>query len=110
MFADSIMFIAFVILVVCCVLGLWLHHRFLSALRERHSGIWKELGSPTLIANNSPQSFFAIRRFLRKMPALNISDPDLMRRGNALLFFQNFYFLLFAVVALLVLLNIITHR
>ena len=110
MFADSILFIAFVILVVCCAVGFWLHHRFLSVLRERHSDIWKELGSPTLVANNSPQSFFVIRRFLRKMNSLNISDPDLMRRGNALLMFQNFYFLLFAVIALLVLLNITVHR
>ncbi len=45
--------------------GVFLHHRLLLSLKEKHTEKWKALGSPTLFLNNSPKNCFAVLMFLK---------------------------------------------
>lgn len=108
--ADVIIFVGVVVLAASCVIGLVLHHRFLTCLRDKQTSTWNELGRPTLFANNSVKNFLAIRRFLRTLGSSTISDRELIGRGRALLLFGDFYFALFGIVVLSIVYVLATHR
>jgi len=66
-------------LVVGFVIGLWNHVRIIGALRNRHGERWKELGSPTLIHNNSIANSRRLRAFLKNREYEQLDDAALSR-------------------------------
>lgn len=87
--------IAFVLLCTLATVGLVLHYRLLSWLQKNHPEEWRQLGSPTLIANNSISGFFVLRKFLKNQYFQQMGDPELTKRSRAVWIFSNFYLLFF---------------
>lgn len=58
-----------------------LYHRFLTRLRQEHTAVWQELGSPamTLSLATGWKSGWATHRFLRRKRYMNLHDPQLTR-------------------------------
>jgi hypothetical protein len=67
------------LLVLLFIPGIWLHSKVLSILRDRHVSKWRELGSPTLVKNNSPANSLAVLRFLWRREYAALSDRHLSR-------------------------------
>jgi hypothetical protein len=106
---NEIILLALVVLTAFGMMGLVLHYRFLSWLRDRQAATWKELGSPTLFTNNSLKNYFAVRKFIKNMTSSSASDQEMVSRGRTLLLFNNFY-LAVCVTILLTMAYILTRR
>ncbi len=96
--------IAGVVFVGLFIAGMSLHKAFLEALRERHPAAWEELGSPTLIWNNSIANSLRSQRFLWASRYIGLEDAELNRLASALkvvsvLYAVIFAFLIWAVAA-----------
>ncbi|HYW92423.1 MAG TPA: hypothetical protein VFA95_08205 [Gammaproteobacteria bacterium] len=87
---DFLLFSLFCFLAVCWAIGTILYYRFLSRLRSHHRDVWRELGSPTMVANNSAQNYFAVRRFLKQRRFIGLDDAELESRACALWRYGNY--------------------
>ena len=75
-------------------------HFFLRYLRVHHVSTWQNLGSPTLVMNNTIRSGLSVMRWLWKKEYLALEDPHLTRFAQAMIVYQVLYFVLFIVVLL----------
>jgi hypothetical protein len=89
--------VTFILMLVCCPVGLVLHAVFLSQLRSRHMQTWEVLGRPTLLLNNSIANCFAVQRFLWRREYRDLGDVPFARFASFLLYYQIAYIILFAV-------------
>jgi uncharacterized membrane protein YidH (DUF202 family) len=72
--AMTAFFAAVFILIILAVVILYLNYKLLSMLRQNHPQKWRELGSPSLIINNSIQNNVAVLRFLKNKEYVSIGD------------------------------------
>ncbi len=107
--ADIIIFLIVMTVGASAVVGLILRYRFIAWLKKTQPAAWQELGSPTLFTNNSLKNYLAVRKFLKSMDSSNIGDPELAKRGRALVFFNKVYFLFFAVMFALMTYILLPH-
>ena len=82
------------------ILGLVLHHRFLTRLRTCHVQTWEALGRPTIFRNNSLANSVAVLRFVWRREDHATGDPQLLGMVRALRFFAAVYSLLFVGVVI----------
>ena len=81
--ADAAKRVEHALLPLAGILFVWgfvtlsLYASILRALRTRHPDVWKGLGSPTLITNNSLKNTLATRRFLRHREYAKLGDEQL---------------------------------
>ncbi len=64
-------------LIALFILVVWLDWRVLRLLRERHNGVWTQLGKPTLIWNNSIANSLAVLRFVWSGEPGKLGDREL---------------------------------
>ena len=83
------------ILGISCAIGLTLGISFLLYLKHKHRSIWEELGSPSLIYNNSFKNNIAVMKYLWKKIYKKTNDITLHRLGGAIQYFFIFYVTLF---------------
>lgn len=69
----------FSILLVVTITGAGLYSRLLTVLRSRHSEVWKALGSPTLIVNNTLRNSLHMWRFVYGGGYRKLEDQDVDR-------------------------------
>ena len=91
MMATYVLPIIFAFLVMQLVVGFYLHHSLLSQLKAKHADKWRELGSPTLIMNNSIKNNIAVLRFLIKREYLKLDDMELSKTSRLLLILDCIY-------------------
>lgn len=94
-----------------CVLGipqLILYSRFLSTLRNKYPETWGELGSPSLIRNNTVGNNMKVLSFLKKQKYLKLNDPQFSSMAKFLRVYSMIYIGYFVVVALLLIAIIFT--
>jgi uncharacterized membrane protein SpoIIM required for sporulation len=72
----------FLVLLASAVGGLALFAKLLRQLRCRHQEVWKSLGSPTLVAGNSPAASFAFIRYLIHREYQRLDDPETIRLAS----------------------------
>lgn len=75
----ALMAIVWSVLIGSALIGLFLVSRFLQAMKERHFYVWKSLGSPTLVSNNSVQGNLALFGYLRRREYLGLNDHQFAR-------------------------------
>ena len=46
-------------------------------LRDKHRGVWDELGQPGVLAASSVASTLRLRKYLRRRSHLSLDDPEL---------------------------------
>lgn len=101
MVAIKLLPFAFVVLFLAGIVGIVLHYKFLVLLKEEHFEKWKELGSPTLLKNNSIKTNLAIFSFLKNKKYLEMNDPKLIKISMFLWNYSVIY-LIFFIVALFI--------
>jgi len=82
------------------VAGLALTHFFLRRLRTHHMAAWEELGSPTLILNNTISNGLRTCRFIWDGEYRVLDDPVLNTLGTILRLYWIGYGVLFVIVLL----------
>ncbi len=87
-------------LAAACVGGFFLTHVILRRLRTRHPDTWAELGSPTLVLNNTISNSLRTCRFIWDGEYRVLDDPVLDRLGAVLRLYWIAYALLFAALLL----------
>ena len=98
----KVLFLAIVPLItVFAVVIVYLHYQLLSILRDAHPVKWQELGSPTLVLNNSMKNSLAVLKFLRNREHLGMDDQRLTKISVALWYLGRIYLIFFTVVILL---------
>lgn len=100
---EKIEFLPFVIIALfsAAIFGMFLTHKFYAILKEKHNEKWQELGSPSLIKNNSVKTCLAAWSFLRKKEYLKTHDPSLIKLSQVLYSFSIIYIIFFLVVVIL---------
>jgi len=88
----------FILLIVVALPVLYLHYRFLYLLRVNHIEKWKEIGSPTLILNNTIRNNIAILKFLKNKEYLKLHDKKLSATANFLWKLGGGYIVLFIII------------
>jgi len=104
---PSIIYTVFVLVILFGILGIYLHCRFVSLLRDKYPEKWKALGSPALLTNNSIKNNIAIMSFLKNKEYLSIGDQELNRISKLLWNFGCIYVLFFIITIVLFLLFIV---
>ena len=68
---EKIEFLPFVIIMLfsAAIFGMFLMHKFYSILKKKHNEKWQELGSPSLIKNNSFKTCFATGKVAAPKPS-----------------------------------------
>lgn len=74
---EELVKLAIVALAILLALNLYLRSKFLKLLRESHEEVWKELGSPSLVKNNSFENGVATLRFIWEHGHRKLNDPAL---------------------------------
>ena len=74
---EEIVKLPMVALAILLALNLYLRSKILNLLRESHEEIWKELGSPSLVQNNSFENGVATLRFIWGRGHRRLNDPSL---------------------------------
>jgi len=72
------MVILFVLIIVACA-------KALRIIKENHESTWRELGSPTLVLNNSISNNFRFYRYFMTRRYRELGDQELDRIGNRLI-------------------------
>lgn len=88
--------ILFGCLMLNTLVGFILTGRTLNMLRDRHTSVWSELGSPTLVIGNSPAAMSAFLRFLWRRSYLPLADKDLATNCNRLRLLHVVHLFIFA--------------
>lgn len=73
--SSTVWFAAFTCLLALVLLNFYFMNRLLKMLREKHSLVWTNLGSPTLFLNNSIKNGWATLRFIYKKEYTRLADP-----------------------------------
>ena len=107
---TEMFFVAFITLIVLAIMGIYLHHSFLSLLKKTHHEKWKELGSPALVTNNSVKNSVAILNFLRKKEYLEMNDQELTKISLRLWNFGRIYLIFLATVICLFVVSLVTTK
>lgn len=100
----------FVLLFVIVVCGLFLNHKFLVYLKEKHFNKWEELGSPTLFINNSFKNNLAIWKFLRSKDYEALKDQELIKKSQFLWNYQRISLITYALILFLFLFIILSAK
>lgn len=105
---EKIEFLPFVIIMLfsAAIFGMFLMHKFYSILKKKHNEKWQELGSPSLIKNNSFKTCFATWSFLRKKEYLKTHDSSLIKLSQVLYGFGVIYIIFFIIVVILFILYV----
>ena len=80
----------------------------LSNLRKRHPEVWEDLGSPTLINNNTIRNGLRVQKFLLKKEYKGLNDPEFEKQADSLRTFGTFYLGFFILVFVLIATSIIS--
>lgn len=91
----------FLLLMVLFIVGLRKYSLILTILRTQHASVWRELGRPSLVANNSMENGIVMLSFLLKRRFMDLSDSSFESVCNAYISFLKIYIVLF-------ILNVIT--
>ena len=92
--------LAFVSLMIACIVGFGLHSHFLREMRSRHPEIWESLGRPTLIINSSVSNGLAVQRFLWRKEYESLDDPEFIQLARSLRTFNIAYLIFFDLILL----------
>ena len=84
-------------IIVLAAIGISAHAFLVRRLRSHHSNIWEELGSPTLVLNNSISNGLAVQKCIRSGRLESLDDPVLARTSKALRCMGPIYVAAFAV-------------
>jgi hypothetical protein len=76
---EEVVKLSMVTLAILLALNLYLRSKILNLLRESHEEIWKGLGSPSLVQNNSFENGVATLRFIWGRGHRRPNDPSLDR-------------------------------
>jgi hypothetical protein len=90
----------FVLLGIMTIVGFSVQRRFLTILKNEHGDKWREMGSPSLFANNSIRNSFGVLMFLQKRGYTVLGNPRLASLGNFLRIYSRVYLIVF-ILALL---------
>ena len=90
----------FIPLVVLAAIGFGLSYRFLAYLRNNHREVWAELGSPSLIVNNSIRNSLATMSFMWRKEYLRLGDHKLNRMARFNVLFGYSYLAIFVALVL----------
>lgn len=74
---EELVKLAMVALAILLAWNLYLRSKILKLLRESHEEVWKELGSPSLVQNNSFENGVATLRFIWGHGHRRLNDPAL---------------------------------
>jgi len=96
--------IVFVVVIIC------LNYQLLFLLRKNHPEKWRELGSPTLVMNNSIKNNLAVLKFLNNQEYLGLKDHKLTKISRLLWNLSRIYLVLLVIVIFLFLINLIGDR
>jgi hypothetical protein len=102
--------IAFAVLLMEGALFFFFFHKLLTYLKERHFNKWEELGSPSMISNNTIKNDLAVSNFFRIEEYLIMNDPyliELCKRINTL---KKLHHIVFAANLMLFAAVMIAHR
>ena len=103
MVITKIFFFLIIVLAAFAVVIIYLNYQLLTLLRNNHPTKWHELGSPTLILNNSIKNNMAVLKFLKNKDYLELSDQKLAKVSRLLWSMGLIYlFLLLMVVSLFI--------
>lgn len=91
--------ILFVVLVAMTLGGLAFSSFIQRYLKNNHPMTWQDLGSPSLIVNNSLKNNFLFRKFVKEqMSARGINDPVLRKMCKTYYFYTKAYLVLFGII------------
>lgn len=74
---EEIVKLAMIILAALIATNFYIRGKILNLLRESHEEVWKELGSPSLVQNNSFENGVATLRFIWKRGHRELNDSSL---------------------------------
>jgi hypothetical protein len=74
---EELVKLAIVALAILLALNLYLRRKLLKQLRESHEEVWKDLGSPSLVKNNSFENGVATLRLIWGPGCRKLNDPAL---------------------------------
>ena len=100
-------FLLFAILMAAVITGLGLHASFLKRLRMQYPHVWRSLGSPGLLLNNSPQNSLATVKYILKADFRRLDDPEFVRFCEILRVFDAIYLMAFTIYVILALVYIV---
>jgi uncharacterized membrane protein YidH (DUF202 family) len=95
-----------VLLVALAVAIVSLTFYVLSRLKEYHPNEWRELGSPSLLTNNSIKNNLAVLKFLKSGEYSRLNDPKLTIASRLLWHLSAIYLVILAVAIFLLLMTI----
>ena len=87
-------------LVVGFATGVLNHARIIRILRRRHEDEWKQIGSPSLIENNSIANARRLRVFLKNRGHERLGDEQLNRSVRVQQFIERAYVVVLLVFAI----------
>jgi len=87
-------------LAVVAVIGFGMSYRFLAYLRNNHHEVWEELGSPSLILNNSIRNSLATMSFMWRKEYIRLGDHKLIRIARFNVWFGYSYLAIFVALVL----------
>ncbi len=90
-FLTYILVAGFISIPIFAVIICYFHSSLMTSLRNDHPEKWQELGSPTLIKNNSIRSNIAMIKFLMKNEYLELNDHNLTNKCSFLRIFYSVY-------------------
>jgi hypothetical protein len=97
----------FALLTVLVGVGIIYYEKLLRILKERHTSIWRSLGSPTLLMNNTISNQKLMMAYINKKDYLNSKDQELIRLASFLRFFYKLYIAFFILIFITFLLLIL---
>ena len=95
-FIEQVVKLAMAAMAILLALNLYVRSKILNRLREFHEEFWKELGSPSLVKNNSFENGVATLRFIWGRGHRRLKDPSLdqlRRKERTLQVIQGFVLL-----------------
>jgi len=93
--------ILFITFMLYTIGGFFLAHKLLLLLKENHFEKWKELGSPTLVMNNSIKNNLAMWAFIKNKEYLELNDPWLTKMCQSVRIYGIIYLLFFILIVFL---------
>lgn len=101
---THILLLALAVLLMGIVGGVQMvvYHRLLARLRQEHTAVWRELGSPAITFSLATgwKSGWETHRFLRRKRYMNLHDPQLTRYAQQYRWLQVAHTLVFVLFLL----------
>lgn len=101
MVITKIFFFSIAVLAVFAVVIIYFNYQLLVLLRKNYPIKWRDLGSPTLIINNSIKNNMAVLKFLKNKEYLEMNNQRLTKVSRLLWNMGLFYLFLLIMLMLL---------